>query len=111
MAFDNNDGRLRGRKLQVARLRIWAKDPHCAKCRAYVEFPSGFELDHKQALSTAVDKTKVNADTNLQVLCIHRDEQGNKTGCHVDKTARDMGHRVKAAISIDGWPELQGRGG
>ena len=26
MAYDNSDGRLRGRKLQATRLRIWSKD-------------------------------------------------------------------------------------
>lgn len=105
MAYDNNDGRLRGRKLQTARLRIWSKDPHCAKCRGLVEFPGGFELDHIRAVSKTADRAKINADENLQILCIHVDEQGNKTGCHMDKTAQDLGLRTKVAIGIDGWPE------
>ena len=105
MAYDDSDQRLRGRKLQAARLRIWAKDPHCAKCRQYVEYPGGFELDHIRAVSTSTDKKAINADANLQILCIHVDEQGSKTGCHVDKTARDLGQRARVAIGIDGWPE------
>lgn len=105
MAYDNNDGRLRGRKLQAARLRIWSKDPHCAECRRFVEFPGGFELDHIKAVSATADKSKINADINLQILCVHVDEQGNKTGCHMDKTAKDLGLRTKVAIGIDGWPE------
>lgn len=91
MAYDNSDGRLRGRKLQATRLRIWSADPHCAACRKLVEYPSGFELDHKAAIS----KGGTNNDDNLQVLCAE---------CHVDKTARDMGHREKVEIGLDGWP-------
>ena len=31
VAYDNNDGRLRGRKLQAARLRIWSELAYEAK--------------------------------------------------------------------------------
>lgn len=105
MTYDNADGRLRGRKLQATRLRIWAKDPHCAMCREFVEYPSGFELDHIRAVSSSVDKAKMNADENLQILCVQLDQQGQKSGCHMEKTARDLGHRVKVQVGADGWPQ------
>ena len=105
MSYDNADGRLRGRKLQATRLRLWAKNPHCAKCKEFVEYPGGFELDHIRAISTAADKSKINADSNLQILCIHVDRCGIKTGCHMDKTARDLGLRTKVTIGVDGWPQ------
>ena len=99
--YDNTDGRLRGRKLQAARLRIWSANPHCAMCGKLVRYPDGFELDHKVAVSKDVD----NSDNNLQVLCVEVDQHGNKTGCHVDKTAQDCGYRERVRIGIDGWPE------
>ena len=75
MAYDNTDGRLRGRKLQAARLRIWSADPHCARCRKLVAYPHGFELDHIKALHK---DGSTNDDDNLQVLC---------HPCHAEKTA------------------------
>lgn len=89
MAYDNSDGRLRGRKLQAARLRIWAQDPHCAMCRKLVAYPRGFELDHKQALF----KEGSNDDDNMQVLC---------HPCHAEKTAKDMGHTERAKFDASG---------
>ena len=102
MAYDNADGRLRGRKLQATRLRIWAKDPHCAMCRKLVAFPRGFELDHIKALHTAEDGVDINDDSNLQVLCVELDVQGNKTGCHVTKTAKDMGYDERPQFDKQG---------
>lgn len=98
MAYDNSDGRLIGRKLQAARLRIWAQDPHCAMCRKLVAYPRGFELDHKQALF----KEGSNDDDNMQVLCVERTQDGVKTGCHVDKTAEDLGYAKRAAFDSNG---------
>lgn len=89
MAYDNSDGRLRGRKLQAARLRIWSKDPHCAMCRRLLAYPHGFELDHKQALH----KDGSNDDENMQVLC---------PPCHQVKTAKDMGFKERAKFDADG---------
>lgn len=102
MAYDNNDGRLRGRKLQAARLRIWtASGGLCARCRKLMAYPGGFELDHIKALSATADKADINSDDNLQVLCIEV-KDGVKTGCHVDKTAEDMGYAKRAQFDASG---------
>lgn len=90
MAYDNNDGRLRGRKLQAARLRIWSADPHCARCRKLVAYPHGFELDHITALHK---DGSTNDDDNMQVLC---------PACHRSKTDQDMGYRERAKFDAQG---------
>ena len=125
MAYDNNDGRLRGRKLQAARLRIWSNNPHCARCGKLVAFPGGFELDHitalhkegstnddenmqvlcpscHQALHKAAEGDDVNDDSNLQVLCVEWPSPGVKAGCHVMKSAEDMGYAKRAAFDAQG---------
>ena len=89
-SFNNEDGRLRGRKLQAARLRIWSADPHCAMCRKLVAYPHGFELDHIRALHK---DGSTNDDDNMQVLC---------HPCHAEKTAKDMGHAERAKFDADG---------
>jgi 5-methylcytosine-specific restriction protein A len=49
------------------------------------------ELDHIVALVNGGG----NEEENLQGLC---------APCHVDKTALDLGQRVKPVIGLDGWP-------
>jgi 5-methylcytosine-specific restriction protein A len=91
--YDPNDGRLRGRKLQARRLRVWTKNPHCAMCGRLTVYPDGFHLDHIAAVH------KVGEDMNdaaVQILCVHP--------CHDIKTASDMGIRYKQPIGEDGWP-------
>lgn len=78
-----SDRRITGRTLQNRRLRIWSKDPHCAKCGRLVAYPHGFELDHVVALS----RGGTDVDANCQVLCIGTD------GCHEAKTRADLGQR------------------
>lgn len=83
--------RITGRKLQARRLRIWSRDPHCARCRQLTDYPHGFQLDHKVALVNGGQ----DVDGNCQVLC----EQ-----CHVIKTGKDMGHRERIEFGADGMP-------
>ena len=99
MAYDNTDGRLRGRKLQAARLRIWSADPHCARCRKLVAYPHGFELDHIKALHK---DGSTNDDDNMQVLCVERTPDGIKSGCHIKKTAIDCGYAERAQFDAQG---------
>lgn len=86
--------RLRGRKLQERRLRIWSADPCCAKCGRVTRYPDGFELDHIIPLFKDGEDT----DANCQVLC-----KGVKS-CHEKKTADDLGYQHKQTIGADGWP-------
>ena len=78
--------RIRGRRLQERRLRVWSANPHCAMCGKLVPYPAGFELDHMVSLDAKGDDT----DENCQVLCI---DVGGKVGCHRKKTAQDMGYK------------------
>lgn len=98
MTYDNTDGRMRGRKLQDRRLRVWRKDPRCANCRRLTEFSAragfGFELDHKVAIANGGSDT----EANCQVLCAGPDS------CHARKTNHDLGHRQLVRIGADGWP-------
>ncbi len=95
MRRDDTAGRLVGRRLQAARLRIWSRDPHCAMCRKLVDYPRGFQLDHIVPLF----KGGGNDDENLQVLCL------GPNGCHERKTADDLGYRFREVIGLDGYPE------
>lgn len=60
--------------------------------------PNGFELDHIIAL----DNGGLDEEENCQVLCVARDKDGNKTGCHVDKTAKDMGYEERTKFDAQG---------
>ena len=93
----SSEDRLRGRKLQQTRLRIWAHDPRCARCRTLTDYPSGFELDH----IAPVHKGGSNEDENLEVLC---------HACHEVKTADDLGRRHRPRVGRDGWPEAGAEG-
>lgn len=99
MAYDNTDGRLRGRKLQAARLRIWAaNEGKCARCGKLVAYPGGFELDHINALHK---DGSTNEDDNMQVLCVEL-RDGIKTGCHIIKTNEDLGRKERAKFDAQG---------
>ncbi|MGJ7490225.1 HNH endonuclease [Variovorax sp. ZT4R33] len=96
--FDNTDGRMRGRKLQERRFRLWKKAKGCcALCSSLTAYPEGFQLDHKVPLF----KGGEDADDNCQVLCV---TVKGKVGCHDRKTADDMRQRLHVAIGEDGWP-------
>ena len=86
---NTSDRRMTGSRLQARRYRLWLADPHCAMCGRLVEFPGGFELDHRVAL----DHGGADTDDNCQVLCVRFDiEDGRpvKAGCHAEKTRADM---------------------
>ena len=83
--------RMTGRRLQERRLRIWSANPHCAHCGVLTVYPHGFELDHKLSLFDGGEDT----DENSQILCVYRDAQGRKAGCHDAKTRQDMGYRSR----------------
>ena len=93
MTYDKTPGRMRGRKLQERRLRVWKDNPCCARCGVLTNYPDGFQLDHKVPLFKGGPDT----DANCQVLCL-------RNGCHEEKTAQDLGNRVRQAIGEDGFP-------
>lgn len=87
--------RVKGRALQSIRLDHWKKNPHCAMCGQITAYPYGFELDHIVPLYQG----GADADNNRQILCNGPD------GCHLKKTAKDMGITFKQAAGSDGWPQ------
>lgn len=60
------------------RLKIWTRDPHCQACRILVDYPFGFELDHRIPLQHGGPDT----EENCQVLCIE---------CHKAKSKEEAG--------------------
>lgn len=84
-----HEDRLRGRKAQARRLRLWTQNPCCAMCGRLTDWPHGFEADHKVPLSQGGRDD----DSNLQILCVHNAADGTKTGCHELKTDKDLGRR------------------
>lgn len=80
------DVRITGRRLQDRRFNAWKKSPYCACCGIPVQYPDGFELDHKVPLHKGGPDTS----ENTQILCAYVDELGIKHGCHVAKTAQDV---------------------
>lgn len=82
-----SEHRMSGRALQTRRLKLWTRAPHCAICGRLTDYPHGFELDHIQRL----DQGGLDLESNCQVLCTWIDTQGNKQGCHADKTRAEGG--------------------
>jgi len=79
------DRRITGRRLQARRMAIWRQDPTCAVCGRVVNFPDGFELDHKVPLFMGGE----DVEANCQVLCVRFvmiEGQRTKNGCHASKT-------------------------
>jgi 5-methylcytosine-specific restriction protein A len=83
--------RLRGRAAVERRRRFLQANPLCVECKKEGRVTAASVPDHVVALVNG------GADTwdNLQALC---DEH------HKAKTAKDLGHRPKPAIGLDGWP-------
>lgn len=86
------DKRLRGRA-GVERRRRWLEaHPLCVECQKAGKVTAATTPDHIVALVNGGEDT----EANLQSLC---DEH------HRQKTARDLGYRLKPTIGPDGWPE------
>lgn len=82
--------RIRGRALQRINARILDDNPLCVMCQAKGKLRIATELDHIVAL--------VNGGLDEGA------KQGLCHSCHADKTAVDLGHRVRHATGLDGWP-------
>jgi len=87
-----------GATLTARSKRIKARDGYrCQMCGA-VHIPEDMEVDH----ITPIFRGGSEDDDNLQSLC---------KPCHEDKTASDMGYRIKPQIGADGWPIILSDGG
>lgn len=70
-----------------------SRDKHlCQDCRDKGRVTAAAQVDH------VVPKAKGGTDAldNLRSLCRE---------CHDEKSARDLGHRVRVRTGADGWPE------
>lgn len=82
----NATKRMTGRGLQDRRFKMWAKAVgQCANCGCLTDYPHGFELDHILRLEEGAPDT----EANCQILCCWYDKEGNKRGCHAEKTAAE----------------------
>lgn len=83
--------RIRGRRLQRIREQHLREHPLCVACLARGRVTAAEEVDHIVALVNG----GADAPENRQGLCRE---------CHRQKTARDLGRRLKRQIGADGWP-------
>lgn len=81
--------RIRGRKLQRERERLFRRQPLCVMCEAKGLIRAATQRDHIIPLC----KGGTDAPDNIQALC---------DDCHAAKTRIDLGR--KPAIGVDGWP-------
>lgn len=86
-----NAERLRGRAAVERRRRFLYCNPLCVECQRQGRVKAATVPDHIVALVNGGE----DAEENLQSLCAE---------CHRTKTAKDLGHRVKPTIGVDGWP-------
>ncbi len=95
--FPSKQKRIRGRRLQQYRAQWFCLHPLCAECERNGKVRLATQLDHIVALD--------NGGTDF-------DQPGNRQGlcddCHEVKTARDLGHRSKRQIGLDGFPVDRG---
>jgi 5-methylcytosine-specific restriction enzyme A len=88
---DPKTTRTRGRAWQRIRDRVLSLNPLCVRCTGAGLVTLAREVDHIKPLH----KGGTDDPANLAGLCLD---------CHRDKTASDMGHRVKVWTGADGWP-------
>ena len=86
--------RITGRTLQTLRARLLSDEPLCVHCTDQGRLSLAVEVDHIVPLY----KGGSNEQDNMQGLCVE---------CHKVKTAKDMGHRERVTIGVDGWPVEQ----
>ncbi|MDQ7982174.1 HNH endonuclease [Paraburkholderia sp. SARCC-3016] len=86
----NADLRITGRLGVAQRLRIRERDGY--RCRCCNRAVRVGQIDHIVPL----DKGGSNDDSNMQLLC---------DDCHVDKTNRDNGYKVRRLVDINRIPE------
>lgn len=82
--------RQRGRKWMEIRKRWFSEHPLCVVCEAQGRVSEATQLDHRIALINGGKDD----ESNYQSLCLEH---------HKEKSARDMGHRVRPRIGADGW--------
>lgn len=90
MRFNATEARIRGRKGQAIRKRVLDANPLCQICGER----ASTEVDHITALVNGGDDDP-HDDSNRQALC---------RPCHERKTARDLGHKHRPRIGLDGYP-------
>ena len=83
--------RIRGRRLQTIRARHFARHPLCVDCEKAGRVRLATELDHIVALVNGGQ----DVEANRQGLC---------SSCHAAKSDRDLGHKPRQRIGIDGEP-------
>lgn len=83
--------RIRGRRLQQIRKHHFMEHPWCAMCLSEGKKRIAVELDHIVALCNGGQ----DADDNRQGLCKRH---------HDEKTAKDLGHKPRRVIGVDGYP-------
>ena len=84
--------RLRGRAAVTRRERFLHEHPLCVECERQGRVTAATVPDHIVALVNG----GADDESNLQALCAE---------CHRKKTARDLGHKARPTIGLDGWPE------
>jgi 5-methylcytosine-specific restriction protein A len=86
-----DDNRVRGRKLQGERKRLFSEQPLCVKCKEQGRITVATERDHIIALVNGGEDTP----ENTQPLC---------TECHKAKTRKDLGFKPRTTFDKDGYP-------
>ena len=81
----STNNRIRGRRLQVLRKRLFQEQPLCVECKKHGRVRLSQERDHIIAIEDGGEDT----EENTQGLC---------KDCHAKKSG------YKPAIGIDGWP-------
>lgn len=87
--------RLRGRHGQKQRARRLKLFPLCRHCEEEGVIKATEEIDHIIPLFKGIEAGGTDEDDNVQGLCYEH---------HKIKTAKDLGHKKRQTIGVDGWP-------